>query len=122
MKVIVRGVHIDLTRGLKRYVFEHLVRPIERFYDSEAAEVDVHLCDTNGPKGGLDKECRVTVFMPRLPAIHITEASEDLYKCIDLARDRLERIAKKHLGKRRSPGKKIYGRAPNRSFEMRMRE
>jgi putative sigma-54 modulation protein len=95
MKVNVRGVHLALTDAIKQHVQTHLVEPIEHFYDSEAAELEIHLRDTNGPKGGRDKECSVTIRVPHGQSLHVTEVSEDIYKCIDLARDRVERSAKR---------------------------
>jgi len=91
MKVLMRGVHLSLTDGLKDYVQGHLVDHIERLCDDqEASEIDISLVDTNGPKGGLDKECRVTVRLPGLSAIHVTETAETLHQAIDAARDRME--------------------------------
>ena len=102
MKVLMRGVHLSLTDGLKTYVQEHLVAHLERLCDDqEASEIDISLVDTNGPKGGVDKECRVTVRLPGLPAIHVTETSETLHQAIDSARDRMENTLKRTLGKRR---------------------
>ena len=95
MKVNLRGVHLTLTDAIKQHVQTHLVEPIRRFYDSEAAELEIHLRDSNGPKGGRDKECCVTVRFPHGHSIHITEVSEDVYKSIDLARDRVENSAKR---------------------------
>jgi putative sigma-54 modulation protein len=95
MKVNVRGVHLTLTDALKRHVDKHLIEPLERFFDSEAAEIEIHLRDINGPKGGKDKECSVTVRMPRGASIHVSEVSEDIYKSVDLARDRVERSTKR---------------------------
>jgi ribosomal subunit interface protein len=101
MKVLLRGVHLDLTDALKAYVDEHLVSHIERFADDEAAEIDISLVDTNGPKGGVDKECRVTVRLPGLSSVHVTETSDSLFPAIDASRDRLEKTLKRTLEKRR---------------------
>lgn len=101
MKVLLRGVHLTLSDRTKAYVEEHLVEPIRHFYEDEAAELDVGLIDNNGPKGGIDKECSVTLRMPGLQAIHITEAAETLFEAIDRARDRLVRVAKRTLERRR---------------------
>src|SRR5918996_3534391 len=98
MKVNLRGVHLTLTDAIKQHVQTHLVEHIKRFHDSEAAELEIHLRDTNGPKGGQDKECSVTVRFPHGGhPIHVTELSEDIYKSIDLARDRVETSAKRLL-------------------------
>jgi putative sigma-54 modulation protein len=103
LKVTLRGVHLTLTEAMKAYVLDHLVVPLERFCDEEAATLDVQLCDNNGPKGGQDKECRATAFLPGTAPLHVTEVTEDVYKSIDLARDRLERLAKREREKRRTP-------------------
>ncbi|QSQ24378.1 ribosome-associated translation inhibitor RaiA [Pyxidicoccus parkwayensis] len=101
MKVLLRGVHLVLTDALRSYVDEHLVGHIERFADDEAAEIDISLVDTNGPKGGVDKECRVTVRLPGLPSVHVTEMADSLFPAIDASRDRLEKTLKRMLEKRR---------------------
>ncbi len=97
MKVNLRGVHLELSEALKQHVDSHLVDPISRFFDSEAAELEIHLRDNNGPKGGRDKECSVTMRIPRGQAVHVTEVSEDIYKSIDLARDRLETAVRRQV-------------------------
>ena len=97
MKVNVRGVQLELTEAMKAHVQSHLVDPIEHFYDSEAAEIEIHLRDTNGPKGGNDMECSVSVRVPHGQTIHVTEVSDDIYKSIDLARDRVEKAAKRQI-------------------------
>jgi ribosomal subunit interface protein len=101
MKVLLRGVHLSLSDGLKSYVQEHLVDHIERLYDDEAAEIDISLVDNNGPKGGVDKDCRVTVRLPGLSAIHVTETAETLHQAIDAVRDRLGNTLKRTLERRR---------------------
>jgi putative sigma-54 modulation protein len=101
MKVLLRGAHLSLTDGVKAYVQKHLVEPMERFYQDEAAELDIHLGDSNGPKGGVDKECRVTVRLPGLPSVHVDEAAETIHQAIDAARDRLEKVLKRQLERRR---------------------
>ncbi len=97
MKVNLRGVHLELSDALKRHVQSHLVEPLSRFFDSEAAELEIHLRDTNGTKGGVDKECSVTMRIPRGQSMHVSEVSEDIYKSIDLARDRMEKTLNRQL-------------------------
>ncbi len=104
MKVILKGVHLSLTERMKAYVQEHLVEPIQRFYDDEAAELNIHLVDNNGPKGGTDKECRVTAFIPGSVPLHITEATDDIFQSIDFARDRLENALKREMERKRESG------------------
>ncbi|MCI0571617.1 MAG: HPF/RaiA family ribosome-associated protein [Myxococcaceae bacterium] len=101
MKLLLRGVHLGLNDNLKDYVQSHMVDHIARFYDDTAAELEVSLADVNGPKGGKDKEARVTFRSPHLATIHVTELGVDIYACVDLARDRLERLVKRELSRLR---------------------
>ena len=101
MKVLMRGVHLQLTDSLRDYATRHLVDPIAKFIDDEASEVDISLVDINGTKGGVDQECRVTVRMPGFSGIHITETAETMFQAIDSVRDRLENTIKRTVEKRR---------------------
>ena len=100
MKVVVRGVHVTLTEGLKNHVQEQLADPLERLFPQEAVELEVHLVDNSGSKGGPDKECRVTFHIPGASAIHLSEASEDFFKSVSVASDRLDHAAKRFLERR----------------------
>jgi putative sigma-54 modulation protein len=106
MKLQLHGVHITLTDALKERVDAQLFLPLQHLVDNDAAELEVHLCDVNGPKGGLDKECRVTLRVPGRPAVHVTERSEDLHKCIQVTHDRLSVMAKRVLERRRDSGRR----------------
>jgi putative sigma-54 modulation protein len=101
MKVLMRGVHLGLTDSLRDYATRHLVDPIAKYIDDEATEVDIALVDINGPKGGVDQECRVTVRMPGFSGIHVSETAETLFQAIDSVRDRLEKTITRTVEKRR---------------------
>ena len=100
MKVIVQGKQMRLTEGLRRFAEQHVVRPLRRFYDNEAAELRVEVGRDNGNRGE-SKECHLTFRMPGARTIQIEESTADVYACLELAADRLVRVAKKELGKRR---------------------
>ena len=51
MKLIVQGKQMRISAGLKRYAEEHLVQPLRRFYDNEAAELRVEVGRDNGNRG-----------------------------------------------------------------------
>ncbi|MFN7132246.1 MAG: ribosome hibernation-promoting factor, HPF/YfiA family [Myxococcales bacterium] len=104
MKVLIQGKQLKVPDDLKRYVQERLVEPLTRFYDDEAAEIRVEFGDTNGPKGGRDKECHLTFRMPGAKTIQIEEYTTDLYASLDIAADRLVRVVKKEIGRMRDTG------------------
>src|SRR5438874_2080615 len=100
MKLIVQGKQMRISAGLKRYAEEHLVQPLRRFYDNEAAELRVEVGRDNGNRGE-SKECHLTLRMPGAKTIQIEESTPDVYGCLDVAADRLVRVAKKELEKMR---------------------
>jgi len=103
MKVIIQGKQMRLSAGIKNYAQEHVVAQLARFYDNEAAELRVELGDARGSKGGLDKECHLTLRMPGARTIQIEESTQDPYSSLDVAGDRLVRAAKKELERMRRP-------------------
>src|SRR3954471_22985623 len=103
MKVIIQGKQMRLSQGIKAYAQEHIVAQLERFYDNDAAELRVELGDARGSKGGLDKECHLTLRMPGARTIQIEESTQDPYASLDVAGDRLIRAAKKEIDRMRRP-------------------
>src|SRR3954469_11853713 len=102
MKLIVQGKQMRVSAGLKRYAEEHVLQPLKRFYDNEAAELRVEVGRDNANRGE-SRECHLTLHMPGAKTIQIEESTPDVYGCLDVAADRLVRVAKKQLGKMRRP-------------------
>ena len=102
MKLIVQGKQMRVSAGLKRYAEEHVVQPLRRFYDNEAAELRVELGKDNGNRGE-SSQCHLTLRMPGARTIQIEESTPDVYGALDVAADRLVRVAKKEIGRMRRP-------------------
>src|SRR5215813_5218462 len=102
MKLIVQGKQMRITAGLRRFAEKHVVRPLRRFCDSEAAELRVEVGHNNGNRGE-SNECHLTFRMPGARTIQIEESKPDVYACLELAADRLVRAAKKERSKQRWP-------------------
>lgn len=65
---------------------EHLERRVRFAFArarSKAVRIVVRLRDLNGPRGGPDKVCQVSVTMPGQPEVVIREVQEDMYNAID---------------------------------------
>ncbi|TMA29315.1 MAG: ribosome-associated translation inhibitor RaiA [Deltaproteobacteria bacterium] len=108
MKVIIQGKQMRLSPGLKRYAEEHVVQPLRRFYDNEAAELRVEVGKVNGNRGEA-KECHLTFHMPGAKTIQIEQTLPDVFGCLDVAGDRLTRTARKALDRMRWPkGRRKY--------------
>ena len=100
MKLIVQGKQMRVGSNLRRYAEEHVLTPLKRFYDSEAAELRVEVGRANG-HGGESREVHLTLHMPGRKTIQIEETTPDAFAALDLAADRLVRTAKKEIGRQR---------------------
>ena len=63
--------------------------------------VVVRLGDQNGPRGGVDKFCRIQVYLCDAPVAAIEDIGPDLYAVINRAADRVGRVVVKHLDRSR---------------------
>lgn len=97
MQLIIKGTHLQLTEAMKEYVNEKIGHHVEKFLNHPAIIVDVELTDCNND----ERECRITLSVPKGKTITITEVADDLYKAIDLAKDRLARQMKREIERRR---------------------
>ncbi|MBS2030071.1 MAG: HPF/RaiA family ribosome-associated protein [Deltaproteobacteria bacterium] len=103
MKVIIQARHIELSDALRNYCETHLVDHVRRFYDNDAAQLVIQFNDANGSKGGNDQEVHLTFHMPNARAFHVEEVTDDAFKSLDLARDRLIRRVKEEIRRARQP-------------------
>lgn len=89
-----------LTSSLR----EHLERRLRFAFTharSSVARIVVRLRDLNGPRGGRDKLCQVSVIMPGQPEVVIREVQEDMYNAIDRAVKRAAHRAMRLVTRRR---------------------
>ncbi len=104
MQVIVKARHTTLTPALRAHATEKLGTAVKRIFDRPAAKIEIELSELVA-KNGQDKECRVTLFMPKGPTVCITEIDDDMYKAIDLAQDRLLKQIKRQRGRKKQAKK-----------------
>ena len=96
----------------------HIVRRLRlqwRHLDRTLSSVVVRLSDVNGPKGGADKRCHVTLRRPGLRPITIEEFSEDAYSAVDTAVERAVRAAARGLERVRAMRRR-RGTSSGRTF------
>jgi ribosome-associated translation inhibitor RaiA len=61
----------------------------------------VRIDDVNGPRGGVDKSCRIKVVLSGLPSVVVEEQHESLHAAFDRALDRVQRTVRETLRRRR---------------------
>jgi hypothetical protein len=62
--------------------------------------VAVYLVDLNGPKGGVDKRCRLVARLLRSRVVTVEDRDGELTALIDRAADRLGRCVRRELERR----------------------
>lgn len=84
---------------------------------SRVQHIDVRLGDENGPRGGVDKYCRMQVHLVDGTTVRGSEHDADLYAAIERASQTVSRSVAKHV-ERLSAAKRIGPGAGRREFEV----
>ena len=87
MRLDIRIQKVDLPKEVHRYIERRLRFCLGRF-ESRVRRVTVRIFDINGPRGGTDKRCRMTVRLIPSDAIVVQEVNADLFAAIDRAAER----------------------------------
>jgi len=89
MRIDFRSKNIELSPSLHRQVEKRTRFAVGRFAD-RVTRLVVSINDINGPRGGIDKRCRVRVSGPSLEVLATDDAAE-----VEVAIDRaLARVAR----------------------------
>ncbi|HUB07134.1 MAG TPA: HPF/RaiA family ribosome-associated protein [Myxococcales bacterium] len=112
MILVVRTQGQKLDDTIREFVRRRIVDRLERFYDREAAVLTIELIGRATPKRDNQPECRLTLRMPGARAQRVEQAGADMLSAIDLAGDRLERLAKRELARLREHHRHHWRRRP----------
>ena len=100
MKLTIRARHLELSPELRAQLQRRLNFALGRLATAIRA-VDVTIVDTNGPRGGEDKQCRIQVRGPAMNEIVIEHVGTDVLSTVSLAAERAGRAVARSLGRRR---------------------
>lgn len=88
MQIDIRFRGIVPTQSLRDHIHHEVHCHLSRFGE-DVTEVIVRVGDTNGPKGGVDRLCEITVKGPRVGSATREELSTDTRSAVDLAASRI---------------------------------
>lgn len=111
MRIDIQGRGFSLTAPLLDHVQRRLRFALTRSAD-RIKRVAVRLGDTNGPRGGADRFCRIQVVLEHAPPVLIEDAGADLYAVIDRAAERAGRNVAKHLERLREDARLAMPQRP----------
>ncbi len=96
MRIDIQARGFPLTAPLLDHTERRLRFALTRT-SNRITRVVVRLGDTNGPRGGADKFCRMQVFLEHAPPVLIEDAGADLYAVIDRMAERAGRNVAKRV-------------------------
>lgn len=108
MHLDIQSQGFDLTDGLRDYTQRRLAFGLGRSAH-QVSRVAVLLADINGPRGGVDKRCRIRVRLAPSLEVVVEDTQADLYVAIDRATERIGRTVARSIGRQR--GSRFASRA-----------
>jgi ribosomal subunit interface protein len=90
MQIDVRSRGFRVSAGISAHLERRLGFALDRFGD-RIARIAVRLGDENGPRGGEDKSCRLTIELRGSGTVRVNVVDRDLYAAIDRAAHRAQR-------------------------------
>jgi ribosome-associated translation inhibitor RaiA len=91
---------VEWTESLRRHAERRLSFALGRL-DRRVGAVTVRLSDLNGPRGGIDKECRIHMRLPRRATLVVRCTEADAHTAISLAAERAGRAVARKLANSR---------------------
>jgi len=89
MRLDIRSRNVALTSELRQHIDRRVGQALNRF-DQHVGFVRISLTDVNGPKGGPDKVCRLTVILAGCDQVAVTEYGSNLFRIVDRVADRVK--------------------------------
>ena len=100
MQLEMRGVNYELNDELRDHIERRLRFALRRF----ATRIDrltVRLSDVNGPRGGIDKRCRIAVALIPRGVVMLERSGDDPFALVADAAKRARRSVRRVLERRR---------------------
>ena len=96
----IRVFGVGLSEDHRAFIRQRLSRRLEKFADS-IERVSVRVKDVNGPRGGIDKVCRIKVVLSNLPSVVFEAQDVTLDVAVGGALTGTERAVRRSVQRRR---------------------
>jgi putative sigma-54 modulation protein len=100
MRVTIQTNGFEMTSALRSYT-EHRLAIALGWAREHMHKLAVSLSDINGPRGGVDKRCKIQVQLGSGREVIIENVEADLYVAIDRAVDRADRAVVRQVERSR---------------------
>jgi ribosome-associated translation inhibitor RaiA len=100
MQMSIQATGFEMTTALRAYTRRRLVTALGWAY-VHVRRLVVRLSDINGPRGGVDKRCKIQVQLDGGRDVIIEDTEADLYVAIDRAAGRADCAVGRQVGRSR---------------------
>ena len=100
MRIAIQANGFVITEALRRYVERRMAAALG-WAGERMRTLAVSLSDINGPRGGIDKRCKIQVQLSGGAEIVMEDTQADLYAAIDRAADRADRAVVRRVERMR---------------------
>ena len=101
MRLTIQATGFQLTQALRTHT-ELRVATALGWASEHIRQLHVFLSDINGPRGGVDKRCRLQVVLGSGREVIIEDLEADLYVAINRATDRADRAVVRQIQRSRA--------------------
>ena len=116
MKIEIRSQHIELNQDLTDRIRSRVRFALSRF-GGEISRVQVRFADANGPKGGQDNQCLLSVKLTSSGKIVANGTGVDLLSALHYCVERAARAIIRELERRRDIPIRMHRRRQKRKNE-----
>ena len=100
MRITIQASGFVLTEALRSYTEQRLAAALG-WARHQTRRLAVSLSDINGPRGGIDKRCKIQVQLASGAEVIIADTEADLYVAIDRAAERADRAVVRRVERTR---------------------
>ena len=100
MRLEMHGANFELDDELKDYAARRLRFALGRL-SGRIDRVSIRVSDVNGPRGGVDKRCRIAVTLVPRGEVMVEGSGHDPFILVAREAKRIGRAVRRELGRRR---------------------
>ncbi|MFO0901625.1 MAG: HPF/RaiA family ribosome-associated protein [Pirellulales bacterium] len=100
LQIVDRGRELDQEQ---REQAERRLRYALTRFEPQVERVTLHVQDENGPKGGVDKTCRVDVYLRHGDPVTVSDADASLLAAVSRAAERVSRAVDRRIRRDQPP-------------------
>lgn len=108
--VHIRGLEGDFGAEERAFIRYKLARRLNKFAES-IERVSLRTEDSNGPRGGVDRVCRIKIVLRGLPSVVVEKQHAFLNKAVELALAGVARAVRRALQRRRAKPRRLAASA-----------